>query len=231
MVFFFMGSAIWVTVILLRNYLVDHLIFHVGCPVVGGLSNNSYPMCDSNFTFMWARDVMSSKPSGNGQNRRNPAKRRQKISCSYWGWSLSLFYPKLLLAISPWLKLWGFINFNIYLLPGCLMFLWRLGHNKQQLLASRWGNREIWAPNSTSPLESSLSVAAGVDQDGPETVILPSRWGKDEDGGEWGWGWVGWISNFIWLVVWTIFYFPIYWVSNHPNWLIFFRGVQTTNQS
>ena len=26
------------------------------------------------------------------------------------------------------------------------------------------------------------------------------------------------------------FYFPIYWVSNHPNWLIFFRGVQTTNQ-
>ena len=35
---------------------------------------------------------------------------------------------------------------------------------------------------------------------------------------------------FIWLVVWNIFYFPIYWVSNHPNWLIFFRGVQTTNQ-
>ena len=33
-----------------------------------------------------------------------------------------------------------------------------------------------------------------------------------------------------WLVVWNIFYFPIYWVSNHPNWLIFFRGVQTTNQ-
>ena len=28
----------------------------------------------------------------------------------------------------------------------------------------------------------------------------------------------------------AIFYFPIYWVANHPNWLIFFRGVQTTNQ-
>ena len=26
------------------------------------------------------------------------------------------------------------------------------------------------------------------------------------------------------------FYFPIYWVANHPNLLIFFRGVQTTNQ-
>ena len=39
------------------------------------------------------------------------------------------------------------------------------------------------------------------------------------------------IYIFIWLVVWNIFYFPIYWVANHPNWLIFFRGVQTTNQS
>ena len=28
-----------------------------------------------------------------------------------------------------------------------------------------------------------------------------------------------------------MFYFPIYWFPNHPNWLIFFRGVQTTNQS
>ena len=36
-------------------------------------------------------------------------------------------------------------------------------------------------------------------------------------------------SRHNWLVVWNIFYFPIYWVANHPNWLIFFRGVQTTN--
>ena len=28
----------------------------------------------------------------------------------------------------------------------------------------------------------------------------------------------------------AIFYFPIYWEFHHPNWLIFFRGVQTTNQ-
>ena len=32
-----------------------------------------------------------------------------------------------------------------------------------------------------------------------------------------------------WLVVWNIFYVP-YIGNNHPNWLIFFRGVQTTNQ-
>ena len=42
-----------------------------------------------------------------------------------------------------------------------------------------------------------------------------------------GRGW--WFST--WLVVWNIFYFPIYWVHNHPNWLIFFRGaLSTTNQ-
>ena len=27
---------------------------------------------------------------------------------------------------------------------------------------------------------------------------------------------------YIWLVVWNIFYFPIYWVSNHLNWLSYF---------
>ena len=32
-----------------------------------------------------------------------------------------------------------------------------------------------------------------------------------------------------WLVVWNIFIFP-YIGNNHPNRLIFFRGVQTTNQ-
>ena len=29
----------------------------------------------------------------------------------------------------------------------------------------------------------------------------------------------------IWLVVWNIFYFPIYWESSSQLWLIFFRGV------
>ena len=32
-----------------------------------------------------------------------------------------------------------------------------------------------------------------------------------------------------WLVVWNIFVFP-YIGNNHPNWLIFFRRVETTNQ-
>ena len=45
-------------------------------------------------------------------------------------------------------------------------------------------------------------------------------------------------ANDQWITGWWFgchqFYFPIYWVANHPNWLsyfsIFFRGVQTTNQ-
>ena len=36
-------------------------------------------------------------------------------------------------------------------------------------------------------------------------------------------------TNHDWLVVWNIFYFP-YIGNNDPNWLIFFRGVETTNQ-
>ena len=41
---------------------------------------------------------------------------------------------------------------------------------------------------------------------------------------------VGYDQTHNWLVVWNInFIFP-YIGNNHPNWLIFFRGVQTTNQ-
>ena len=34
-----------------------------------------------------------------------------------------------------------------------------------------------------------------------------------------------------WLVVWLPFFIFPYIGNNHPNWLIFFRGVQTTNQN
>ena len=33
-----------------------------------------------------------------------------------------------------------------------------------------------------------------------------------------------WISYLVGGLV-AILYFPIYWVANHPNWLMFFRGV------
>jgi hypothetical protein len=33
-----------------------------------------------------------------------------------------------------------------------------------------------------------------------------------------------------WLVVWNMFYCSIYIGNNSPNSLIFFRGVETTNQ-
>ena len=39
-----------------------------------------------------------------------------------------------------------------------------------------------------------------------------------------------WDSVVYWLVVWIIFYFSIIYGNSNPNWLIFFRGVETTNQ-
>jgi hypothetical protein len=46
----------------------------------------------------------------------------------------------------------------------------------------------------------------------------------------WSWPWKGpgsFVANKDWLVVWNIF--P-YIGNSNPNWLIFFRGVETTNQ-
>ena len=64
-----------------------------------------------------------------------------------------------------------------------------------------------------------------------ESLISPFWHGQS-------WVFLGWNLaplhiKIIWLVVWNIFYFPIYWVSNHPNWRnrIFQRGGPTTNQS
>ena len=58
---------------------------------------------------------------------------------------------------------------------------------------------------------------------GCRTGSVMARWPE-------GWGWVKTLLH-IWLVVWNInFIFP-YLGNNHPNWLIFFRGVETTNQN
>ena len=35
---------------------------------------------------------------------------------------------------------------------------------------------------------------------------------------------IGHVNHHSWLVVWNIFHFPIYWVSNHPNWRSYFSG-------
>ena len=45
---------------------------------------------------------------------------------------------------------------------------------------------------------------------------------------QWLTGW--WFQVICWLVVWLPFFIFPYIGNNHPNWLIFFRGVQTTNQ-
>ena len=38
------------------------------------------------------------------------------------------------------------------------------------------------------------------------------------------------VGHVYWLVVWNIFIFPFSWEFHHPNWLICFKMVKTTNQ-
>ena len=50
---------------------------------------------------------------------------------------------------------------------------------------------------------------------------------SDKNMGQMGMTWRWFL---IWLVVWLPFFIFPYIGNNHPNWQIFFRGVQTTNQ-
>ena len=60
---------------------------------------------------------------------------------------------------------------------------------------------------------------------GNRDVAWNKQWSPTKD----AWVPLRGIMHCIWLVVWNIFYFPNIG-NNHPNWPIFFRGVQTTNQ-
>ena len=57
---------------------------------------------------------------------------------------------------------------------------------------------------------------------------MSEKWGVPKKKG----GFVSWkiLEMDDWLVVWLPFFIFPYIGNNHPNWLIFFRGVQTTNQ-
>ena len=57
----------------------------------------------------------------------------------------------------------------------------------------------------------------------------PPQWGRRTDEIWWNPVFENWICIDIWLVVWNFCFFP-YIGNNHPNWLIFFRVVETTNQ-
>ena len=56
--------------------------------------------------------------------------------------------------------------------------------------------------------------------------------GSDHERAAWNWRHPWWFGDWgdrrqlhiqtIWLVVWNMFYFPIYWESHHPNWLSYF---------
>ena len=64
-----------------------------------------------------------------------------------------------------------------------------------------------------------------------EKLDVYGSYGRSPEGNNSGISqWLLLISKQIWLVVWNIFYFSIYWECHHPNWLIFFKGVETTSQ-
>ena len=72
---------------------------------------------------------------------------------------------------------------------------------------------------------------ASRDALGGNQMVISSGWPANKHGDPSGihWEMVG-ISIFSgWWFGCHVRHFPIYWEFHHPNWLIFFRGVQTTN--
>ena len=61
----------------------------------------------------------------------------------------------------------------------------------------------------------------------PKHTVVPCQWAPRDEMIEYGD--LSKPSNVGWLVNFTFFIFP-YIENNHPTWLIFFRGVETTNQ-
>ena len=130
-----------------------------------------------------------------------------------------------------WLKITMICDFNPHIstnIPRCSAFL-SLGRC-HKLLGDPASRRALACPNGCGPLGPwvagtwpcptlRLSGGQGNFGFGPNASLLGSRatlasWGI--------------INN--WLVVWNIFIFP-YIGNNHPNWLILFRGVETTIQT
>ena len=63
---------------------------------------------------------------------------------------------------------------------------------------------------------------------------MREQWKRESMARKWRWGWSIRLTGMGlngWLVVWSPFFIFPYIGNNHPNSLIFFRGVQTTNQN
>ena len=102
---------------------------------------------------------------------------------------------------------------------------WNYNHANQSLLYTVFGLPKLWAPHCL--FRHSVSFPFVVDWSSSPSVhveiwYILATWCLMIE------------TNFEehtqnWLVVWNIFIFP-YIGDNHPSWLIFFRGVETTNQ-
>ena len=112
-------------------------------------------------------------------------------------------------------KLMGFY-LSIYLRPATYRF-------------QCWG--EVFSPQKLARSSAGTSTrtpqAHGARYLGRTDFLWRRTWPQGHVWGEaiaWG------IHIDTWLVVWNIFFIFPYVGKNHPNWLIYFRGVHTTNQ-
>ena len=107
------------------------------------------------------------------------------------------------------------------------VIMWSWIHRQKEFTTTIGDLLQLWPPNGQD--------ADVVDAKLPRVAFFANRnIAAGEDLGMWcgarGFD-VRWCSSdfHCWLVVWNMtFIFPYIW-NNHPSWLIFFRGVQTTN--
>ena len=122
---------------------------------------------------------------------------------------------------SPTEFLWLFLWVMLWFVMICHDLSWFLWCFRSFCLYTSYETYEkpTWIPHFAADVQA-LEVRASLDifsvEDGP--VMLK------------GHPWPNSSGHMIWLVVWLPFFMFPYIGNNHPNWLIFFRGVQTTNQ-
>ena len=144
--------------------------------------------------------------------------------------SLVVFFPEIGLPkvdglypkIPPWFEMnggmipvWGNLgNLQIGTYPICKQAI--TGYNRQlngmKILPNRpnalkWEEIQLAMPKITWGYKFWVSVGQMVCQKVRRMLALSRNYIDVSEN---------------WLVVWNIFYFPICWVANHPNWLSYF---------
>ena len=119
------------------------------------------------------------------------------------------------------------ILYNMYIHPYCILDL--------SQAYTKWISLLVWTPSHGATYAGRFHRTDDLGNDGAPWVFLGKPSGTLQHHG----GSLKPKNTFsttevekkhTWLVVWLPFFMFPYIGNNHPNWLIFFRGVQTTNQ-